>query len=360
MGVGVIGFFGGWLLQKFTAITLGIAGGIFSSSIVLCLALMPNFSIEIGLIAAFTIFLINGIDHPNNLRFFNEAIEQDKKLAFFSLKESATYCFALITPVIAAVIINKCGTKICFFIDFCTYIISFLPWFFLRKKYGKTLKTFPDQKSNWFIGFKLLISNEHIKYLNISRLMNNLSFVTWTTALPLLLAQSSQGQTDIFVKEQGLAISLVSAGFIMSSLIGTCFSKHAKMLIFLSWSASIFGFFSVILLVVSTSYIYALYFGAFLSGMGTYCFRISGMTLGQAITPKNDLGAVIIAGDTVVRIWSFFVSCFVIFILGVSEKSHNFQTFFIIFIPIFSLLSPLLLKGPLSFYSNNKLSTNES
>ncbi|MFA6915062.1 MAG: hypothetical protein WC222_01580 [Parachlamydiales bacterium] len=54
-------------------------------------------------------------------------------------------------------------------------------------------------------------------------------------------------------------------------------------------------------------------------GVGTYCFRLSGMTLGQAFTPPSALGPVIIAGDTIVRSWSFLVSASTLFVF----ELHN-------------------------------------
>ncbi len=89
-GIGLIGFIDGWILQRFTAITLGITGALISASIVFYLASLSQVPPYIGLSAIFLIFLINGIDHPNNLRFFNEVLEEKKKIAFFSIKEGAS------------------------------------------------------------------------------------------------------------------------------------------------------------------------------------------------------------------------------------------------------------------------------
>jgi hypothetical protein len=121
LGIGVVGFAGGWILQRFTAITLGITGAIISAAIVFYLFSFSQVSPLIGLPAVFLIFLINGIDHPNNLRFFNEVIAEKKKMAFFSVKEGATYIFGLITPALAAYIIKFWGARVCFLMDGGTY-----------------------------------------------------------------------------------------------------------------------------------------------------------------------------------------------------------------------------------------------
>ncbi len=41
-GIGLIGFAGGWILQRFTAITLGITGALISASIVFYLAFLSE------------------------------------------------------------------------------------------------------------------------------------------------------------------------------------------------------------------------------------------------------------------------------------------------------------------------------
>lgn len=345
-GIGVVGFAGGWILQRFTAITLGITGALVSAAIVFYLSSFSQILPIIGLPAVFLIFLLNGIDHPNNLRFFNEAIAEKKKMAFFSTKEGATYVLGLITPALAALIIKLCGAQICFLIDGGTYILSCVPWLILRQKQQQEVKVPMQEKPNWFIGFKLLLTDSNIRLLNISRLLNNLAYVTWTTALPLLLAKIVKGDADLFAQEQGISTSLISAGFLLASLLGTWLAKDQKLIRTMIWSSSLLGFASVLFLSFSLFQSKVLYVSAFLLGLGTYCFRISGMTLGQAFTPKKMLGAVIVAGDAVVRGWSFFVSLAAIAIFSLHETwemSTKTLGILMLALPSFSLISPFLI-----------------
>jgi len=310
------------------------------------------------------IFLISGIDHPNNLRFFNEVIAEKKKMKFFSIKEGTTYFIGLITPVLAAFIIKYWGSRTCFLIDGGTYVLSCLPWLILKKN-QQTVKLLPEKKVvNWFIGFKLLIKDQNIRILNISRLLNNLAYVTWTTSLPLLIARIANRDTDLFAQKQGLSVSLVSGGFLLASLLGTLFAKHQKLMTMIVWGSSLLGFSSVVLLALALFKSEILYISAFLLGVGTYCFRISGMTLGQAFTPEKVLGSVIVAGDTVVRGWSFFISLLAVGIFGLNETWELSIPAFGAFLIIpagFSLLSPLLL-GNLAktFVTRNQVEENRT
>jgi len=319
-GIGLVGFAGGWILQRFTAITLGITGALISAFIVFYLASLPQIQPILGLPAIFLIFLINGVDHPNNLRFFNEVIEEKKKMGFFSIKEGATYIFGLVAPALAAFIIKFLGTRTCFIIDGATYILSCLPWILLKKRQNPNELSPTTSKANWFVGFQSLIKDRNIRLLNISRLFNNLAYATWMTTLPFFLAKIAQGDRNIFAQEQGVATSLVSGGFILATLLGTSFAKQSRLMIPMLWTASLLGFGSVVLLVGSLFAKETIYISAFFAGIGVYCFRLLGITIGQAITPKKILGAVIVAGDTVVRGWSFFVSLFAISIFHLHES----------------------------------------
>ena len=347
LGIGIIGFVGGWILQRFTAIILGIASALMSALIVFYLSSLPQIPLVIGLPAVFFIFLLSGIDHPNTLRFFNEVLEEKKKMSFFSFKEGSTYVLSLIAPTLAAFIITIWGTRICFLIDGITYVISCLPWLILKKRGIQFAQDRISAKPSWLIGFKLLLQDPNIRSLNISRILNNLAYVTWTTALPLFLAKVAQGNTALFAEGQGIATSLVSAGFILASLLGIWFAKHPKIMPSLVWGASLLGFSSVVLLSLSFFQSNSLYVSAVLLGIGTYCFRITGMTLGQAFTPEKMLGAVIIAGDTVVRTWSFFVSLAVIGIFRLHESwelSTSALGVLMIVLPGFSLFSPFVIE----------------
>lgn len=158
LGIGCVGFFGGGILQKWSFITLGIFGPLISSLIVFYLATLDVIPFFIGFPAIFLIFLLNGIDHPNNLRFFNEAIPEQQKLSFFSFTESIAAIFQIISPLLASIIIANMSIKACFIIDGCTYLISALPWLIIKKKRGNTVNEQPSAKINYFLGFKFYIT----------------------------------------------------------------------------------------------------------------------------------------------------------------------------------------------------------
>jgi len=314
LGIGCIGFFGGGILQKWSSVTLGIFGPLISSLIVFYLATFDVIPFIVGFPAIFLIFLLNGIDHPNNLRFFNEAVPERQRLSFFSFTESITAILQIISPLLAGIIIASVGLKACFIIDGCTYLISALPWFMIKKKIGNTIDDRPPAKINYFLGFQVLYNNPQVRGLTISRLLNNLAYVTCTTAIPLVIAWIANKDQEVFTFQLAITNALVSTGFIGAGLLGAIVSHNNNNVVLLVYLASILAIGACIVLIGAIVFLPLLYLSACMLGVGTYCFRLSGMTIGQAFTPSSVLGPVIIAGDTVVRSWSFLVSASTLFI----------------------------------------------
>lgn len=342
LGICCIGFFGGGIFQKWSAVSLGLFGPLISSIIVFYLATFEVIPIVVGIPSIFIIFLLNGIDHPNNLRFFNEAVLEDQKINFFSFTESITAFFQIISPLIAGMIIALMGIKACFILDGCTYLISALPWLIIKRKLGEPFGPQVLEKNNFFLGFKVLYQNPNVRTLTISRMLNNLSYVTCTTAIPLVIAKIANNDQELFTFNLAITNTLISTGFISAGLLGAAFSRKSNVVL-LVYSASILALTACFMLTAAILNPLLLYIAALLLGIGTYCFRLSGMTLGQAFTPPSALGPVIIAGDTIVRGWSFFVSASTLFIFELHNLSGiSLGTFFLMLniLPCGSLLAP--------------------
>lgn len=351
-GIGAVGLGGGWILQRFTAINIGVIGSICCSLLLFYLSSFKVVDPLIGLPCIFITFLFNGIEHPNSLRFFNEALNEDIKLSFFSIKETLVYIFNLAAPSLAALIITLWGAQVCFFVDGTAYLLGCVPWILLKR--GK-VSISSDGSTDTFAGFKLLIKDRNIFNLTLSRLLNNLCYVTWTTALPILVAKIAGGSIERFAQEQAFATSFVSAGFILASVSVLRSSKQRTVIVPMMWGASVFGLIGMILSVISLHQGILLYLSAFCIGMGTYCFRLSGITLGQAFTPKELLGPVIIAGDAIVRSWSFLISMFTVVVFEFHEfKQWPIEALYILllFLPLMSLGAPFLLNKMAVVYTS--------
>jgi len=130
-GVAAVGLMGGGLLQRFSAPLIGFVGPILSAAIVVFLAVLSTIPHWTGLTAAFLLFFLGGLDHPNHLRFLNSVLEEKEKISFFSRLEVLSYVLTVSSPLLAAWLINRYGMHVCFLVDSLTYFLSAIPWLFL-------------------------------------------------------------------------------------------------------------------------------------------------------------------------------------------------------------------------------------
>jgi hypothetical protein len=73
------------------------------------------------------------------------------------------------------------GMRACFIVDGCTYLLSIIPWIVIKQKSQKLEQSSSPAAVNYFIGFQVLYNNVHVRALTISRMLNNLAYVTCTT-----------------------------------------------------------------------------------------------------------------------------------------------------------------------------------
>jgi hypothetical protein len=155
----------------------------------------------------------------------------------------------------------------------------------------------------------------------LSRILNNTMYGTYIVIVPFFIALLSEKQgyapAQIFMGVQ----TCVNAGFLLASLIGTCILKNNPQYV----GCLIYLTYILAMLAVLGSFQYTsleiLIASAFLLGAGSYCFRVSGMSLGQAITPPHLMGHIIIAGDTLVRGTTFLIGVLTTFVFSYQVSS---------------------------------------
>lgn len=336
LSLATIGLFGGLVIRRFSPFQIGVLGPLICAIITFTLSAVPHVPIALGLPAVFVVFMLGGIEHPNLLRYFNEALKEDERITFFSFKESVSTFLSIFSPPFAAFLIIQMGVKACFLINSGIYLMSCIPWILFAYRKGSQYVNKSDSKGKWELGFKLILQNRELRLLNANRLLNHSCYVTWASILPILLAQNN---CIDFSQEQGFCNSLASVGFLCTGFFVTLFSKKQAPLLSMVCMASFVGFST---LAIALSFPFSLglfYLCAFLIGLGTYCFRISGITLGLAFTPKESLGPAIIAGDTIIRAWSFIVSLSVLFLY----RQMTLGPQLIILLASLALAAPLII-----------------
>ncbi|MET3589485.1 hypothetical protein ABID23_000567 [Bartonella silvatica] len=96
------------------------------------------------------------------------------------------------------------------------------------------------------------------------------------------------------------------------------------MIRFFVWGVPAFAIIAILSVLYLNFTQYSLYIMGFLLGVGQFYFRVSGITIGQAVTPPDDLAEVILAGDASVRIITALFSIMLLY-------AANFFSFSILY-----------------------------
>lgn len=337
VAIGFTGLFGGLLLQRFCQKKVGVFCSFLSCCIVFFVSFIDDLKIVEGLIAIFLIFFLSGIEHPSNFSFFTHLLAEEKKLGFYSFLEGTNACISIVSPALASFIISHFSVHLCYWIDGFTYFLIGITWLMAPKTPSST-----ENRLDWALGFKSIMQIKELRTLTAVRFINNISFVFYVTSLPFVIAFLSFHNADDFAWYQSYTASVQSFGFIALSLIVAKALYARKYLSLMVMMASLLGFLAVFTLLLAPFHSSLLFISALIAGAGTYCFRLSGMTLGQAFTPKQVLGPVIIAGDTLVRLWSLGISLLTVWIFNHGVVLHEPTSLLVLVIPGLCLLSPNL------------------
>ena len=271
LGVVLTGVFGGSLISHMTPRNLGfLMPGL--SAVVLFFLLMVGIEFQTGVIAIFILSCLYGVEHPNNIRTLNQMVAPEKKASIFSFYQTVTQLMTMCSPMLAGFIIAHFNAKLCIIIDIITCLLSAIIWLLFSSNV-KLDKNSASNTKSWY-GYQLLFKNKAIRDLNISRIINNISYVTFVVGLPIFIAGLAHSDTVYFAKLQGYTGSATACAFAMTGLCGTALlKKYPKDIKILTFLASLLGFSAVVLGYYATSS-QSLIVAAAILGVGQFCFRI--------------------------------------------------------------------------------------
>ncbi|NJL24169.1 MAG: MFS transporter [Calothrix sp. SM1_5_4] len=324
-GIALAGIFGGFLLSRICAIRLGIL------SPLIAMALLAPFGLALEFVPTAMIYatvlclsVLTGVEHPNLIRVINWNLDPEDKTRAFSNFQTMTQGFMIFSPFAAGVLISKIGFSNCILIDIATYAVSALTWLSVRHMGLTTVDCRPPSERKFWEGYVALTSHRAVRTLNLSRILINVSYVSFNVGLPIFVGSLSDGNAERFAALQGAALTALNTGFVVSgTLAGLLLRDQRRWIVRWSRISALIGFSSVCLVSMNIDAMVLLAV-SFLMGVGTHFFRVSGMTLGSTLTPPNLLGSVIVAGDTVVRLASFGIGLTVPVISGVTVGEFHF------------------------------------
>ena len=299
LGISFTGILLGGLLARYQGFRIGFFAPLFSSLMIPPLIFTNNIYVILAIV--FFLSIIIGLDNPNNNSSLNKMIKDKKDKAHtFTKYTTAMQSSVIVSPLLSAGIVVYFGHEISFMFFMLFYLLTCLPWV-LSKELRQLASNKDLQSQNLWCGYKIIMDNPALRGLTISRILNNLLFTGLIVLIPMMVAKASS-TNEQFTFIQNVVLSLISAGFVVNGLVSNNILKIHPTLA--STFAKVSTLFAAIAIAVSASFgfaEYSLYVMALMIGWGQFYFRISGMTLGQAVTPQEHLGEVILASDTLVR-----------------------------------------------------------
>lgn len=299
LGISFTGVLLGGLLTRYQGFRIGFFAPFFSSLMIPPLIFTSN--IYVILTIVFCLSIIIGLDNPNNNSSLNKLIKDKKDKAHtFTKYTTAMQSSVIVSPLLSAGIVVCFGhdTSFMFFMFF--YLLTCLPWLISKELRQLASNKGQRRKSSW-AGYKIIVDSPALRGLTISRVLNNLLFTGLIVLIPMMVAKAST-TNEQFTFIQNVVLSLISAGFVVNGLVSNNILKNRPALA--ATFAKLSTLFAAVAIAIAASFgfaQYSLYVMALLIGWGQFYFRISGMTLGQAVTPQEHLGEVILASDTLVR-----------------------------------------------------------
>lgn len=340
-GIAVAGIFGGFILSRVCAIRLGIVSPLLAMALLAPFALTHEFiPTKMIYTTVLCLSILSGLEHPNLIRVINWNLDAEAKTKSFSRFQTMTQGLMIFSPFAAGVLISKIGFSSCILIDIATYAASALAWLSVKHIGLTTVDARHSSERKFWEGYIALTSHRSVRTLNLFRILTNVSYVSFNVCLPIFVSGLVEGDADKFAALQGAALAALNTGFVIVGLLVGLFLKDQQRWI-ARWSQiSVFiGFGSVFLASMNIN-IMGLFAASFFVGVGTYFFRVSGMTLGSILTPPNLLGPVIVAGDTVVRLASFGIGITIPVISGMAIGGLPF----LVIAASASLFAPIIMK----------------
>lgn len=327
LGISFTGILLGGFLARHQGFKIGFYAPIISSLMILPLIFANSLYVIMTLI--FFISIITGLDNPNNNASLNKLIKDKKDKAHsFTKYTTAMQSSVILSPLLSAGIVVYSGHNISFmfFMFFMFfYFLTCVPWICCRELRQLASKKEQPRKNLWH-GYKIILESPALRGLTISRFLNNLLFTGLIVLIPMMVAKASSSNEQ-FTFIQNVVMSFISAGFVVNGLVSNKILKQRPMLA--ATFAKMSTLFAVLAIVATASFgfnEYSLYIMALMTGWGQFYFRISGMTLGQAVTPQDHLGEVILASDTLVR---GVTAGYSVFLLYLVNKYDSFAPLFV-------------------------------
>nr|WP_275064665.1 MFS transporter [Bartonella sp. AU55XJBT] len=347
IAIGIAGFCLGNVLVRYQGFIIGFYSQIICAGL-LSFLLFINNSVLI-LFVFFLLALLMGADNPNNNTALNKLIPDPKqKASIFAFYTSCCQFFIIVSPLLIYFIIAHFGHKIAIAFVVFVYLLNAGLWFHIKSIQQINKIKEPSKEATqraYGAGFKYLWRISALRFLTINRILNNFLYTGALVLLPLILSSITSDNIQ-FTAIQNFIFALLALGFVINGFVSSYYLRKFPSLIrVFVWGAPAFAIIAISFVLYLNFTQYSLYIMGFLLGIGQFYFRVSGITIGQAVTPSDNLAEVILIGDASVRIITALFSIVLLY----AANFFPFSTLYGLCIFI-GFCAPLFILQGLSIY----------
>ncbi|WP_375609646.1 MULTISPECIES: MFS transporter [unclassified Bartonella] len=347
IAIGIAGLCLGNVLARYQGFVIGFYSQIICAGL-LSFLLFINNSMLI-LFVFFLLALLKGADNPNNNTALNQLIQNPKqKASVFAFYTSCCQFFVIISPLLIYFIIAYLGHEIAIVFVVFIYLLNAGLWFRINSIQQINRIKKPSKRSTqraYGVGFKCLWHISALRFLTINRILNNFLYTGSLVLLPLVLASLTSDNIK-FTAIQNSIFSLLALGFVINGLVSSYYlRKYPSLIRFFVWGASVLAIIAISSVLYLNFTQYSLYIMGFLLGIGQFYFRVSGITIGQAVTPSENLAEVTLVSEASVRIITALFSIVLLY----AEKFFSFSILYVLCVFI-GFCAPLFILHGLSIY----------
>ncbi|MDR6935331.1 MFS transporter [Luteibacter sp. 3190] len=340
VGTGCMGVLGGYLLANLRPSAIGLSSPVLCALAALTAYLTPSGTADF-FVAAF-VSLVTALDLPNINSTVNSLVSARERSSAFSLLQSSISLLVVIAPIVSAGLILVLGVRLTFLPIAAIYLVSALPWFWMPSQ-GPHARPRGQEAS----AYRLIATDSALRTLMIFRLLSNFVYVAIPVTLPFLLSKIADNH-GAYVPLQATSLAFLRAGPLAASLIGALLlARNPGYVTTISVVAPLLGAGATVVMAFSQSS-YLICACCLLIGFTQYGVRLTGMVLGPSVTPNHRLAEVILASDTIIRL---FAACYAAGLVFVFRYPHG-EVISLVVAAACCLPAPAFLKGAFISYRN--------
>ena len=316
IGVSLMGLVGGILLNAITNRLIGISSSVLCA--VLCLVSIGFQGIWTDMLLTGMVSFFSALGGPNVTATYARMLGANRASGMAKY-QSFSISIAVGAPILGAFLISAEQTKWALIIASLLHLASVIPWLTILGERCTTQKITGRLWNTAAIGYRCIFSIPALRLMTISRLLNNLLYIGLPVSLPLVIGTMHLEAADAAWTQASGVSSIRIGALIGGATLAWLLTKRADLARMLPVQTLTFGILAITLLCIARDPI-IIVCACVVAGVGQFSFRLTGTTFGPAVTPSSQLAHVILAGDTVVRLFSAIYGLSLVALVGVTGQ----------------------------------------